>query len=84
MDLCEGRRIYADVYGFMRRMTDLWGFTWIYARDDGFMRIYIDLCEVRRIYADLCEGRRIHTDLYGFMRGTTDLCGSIWIYARDD
>jgi hypothetical protein len=63
-DLCEGRRVYADLYGFMRRTTDLCGSIWIYAKDHGFMRIY----------KDLCEGRRIYTDLYGIMRRTTDLC----------
>ena len=54
IDLCEGRRIYAD-------------FIWIDVRDDGFMRMYMDLCEGQRIYADLyrfCEGRRIYAALY--------------------
>ena len=36
-----------------------------------------------RIYMDLCEGRWIYADLYGFMRGPriyVDLYGSMRIY----
>ena len=67
--------IYIDLYGFIRRSTDLYRSIWIYKRTPGFIRMYYDLYGMStmhyngfKIHVDVYEKDQIYTALYVFKR----------------